>query len=222
MITAKDIRLATFVWYVLPGINLVFFLVVLPLAILDYGALSDTFSFGAVAGLTVVGMIGGFLMDSMKLYQFTPGYHRTRKRFYDCLARVVHDTEDASTESGRDVFRSLQVILSSKRSEERLYPDLEHARWVMINHTSKVFYISAFLWACLLFVGGFSDSTMLGRYALSPAANATVRAALCAVSALIAVRLDQVFRKVLRESNRTYVKLAANEKKNVLASLRPA
>jgi hypothetical protein len=204
----KDITLPAFLWYVLPGVNAIFFLLVLPTVTLDFEFLSKSMSWTSVLGYLTAALVIGFLMDSMKLYKFTWGYSRAKRAFYLQLASAargnlapVPDTT-ANERLGKSIFR---LVRFSMGKEGTIFPLWEHSRWVMANHSSKLAYASSAMWAYLLLRVQGREVLLLGRYTLSPLESRVLVVAFAVAFLMIGLRLSRESWRVLEDSNNMYV-----------------
>jgi hypothetical protein len=210
----KEISLPTFIWYVLPGINAIFFLVVLPITILDFELLANSFSWITVVGWLMGGLIIGFLMDSMKIYKFTYGYRKLKDRFFKDLAKAV-----GGNEGDRNVGRNIFVVMRLMMDEEKnLFPFWEHSRWVMINHTSKTAFLAVILWGYLLGRLWGKEIILFNRYPLSQIESQILLASLIVTFSLISYRLHRVSLGVIREANLVYMKYILKNKASIIST----
>lgn len=89
-ISVERIRLSFFVWYILPGLNFLVVDVLVPLVVLSPGTvLLLGADFGHFVLLGVSALVVGFVMDSLKLYQFTWGYAKKKAEFLDKLGSIL-------------------------------------------------------------------------------------------------------------------------------------
>lgn len=210
----KEISLPTFIWYVLPGINAVFFLIILPVAILDFELLTNSISWTTVVGWLMGGLIVGFLMDSMKIYKFTYGYRELKDRFFIDLADKVGGDE-SGREAGKKIFITMRLLMDE---EKNLFPFWEHSRWVMINHTSKAALIAVILWGYLLVRLWGKEIILFNRYPLSPTEGRMLLASLVVAFCLISYRLHRVSLGVISEANLVYMKYVLKNKASILGA----
>jgi hypothetical protein len=131
------------VWYVLPGLNLLTVCIVVPVVALNLPGAVGIFSIEDLLAAAILSVIIGFVMDSAKLYRWSPNYGAQKKKFHDRLGSALGI-------DGKDVPKIFDVV----RADVRAHKDdpgagsieLDHSRWVMINHTSKTFFLGAAVW----------------------------------------------------------------------------
>ena len=124
------------VWYVLPGLNLLTVCVVAPVLVLNLHGAAAAFSVPDPVGAAVLAVVIDFIMDAVKLSRFTPGYRAQKSAFH---ARIG----DTLAIDPGDVAKVFDIIRADVRGEDPVSRtvELDHSRWVMINHTSKTFFV---------------------------------------------------------------------------------
>jgi hypothetical protein len=172
--------------------------------------IEKSMTLGSVIGFLFIGLIVGLLMDSVKLYQLTPKYRSIKKDFYIQLSEIIIYDKKGSIENGKEVFRIAKVILSNEGKE---FPLWEHSRWVMMNHTSKAFFVSSIVWSFLLYKF-WNSQLKAGIYILSTNESRVLIFSIIILILLIGYKLHKESFKILQEANdtyKTYVKI--NKKK---------
>ncbi len=212
----KDVTIPAFLWYILPGINAICFLFVMPIFIIDSNLIKDRITVSSVLGWLLGGLIIGFLMDSMKLYKITFGYRSMKRRFMSELSRAIFEQSDASGELGQQVFRAMRLLLGK---EQNPFPSWEHSRWVMINHTSKVAYTATCFWAYTFFALWQSKVNLLGVYQFSQVGGRLLLGFLATISFFIGLRLDLESRKVAHDANKLYIQYVISRREDIASML---
>lgn len=138
----EEISLPFFVWYILPGLNFIGINIALPLLIINPTAFSEYASVGSVLGVVVAALVVGFVVDSMKIYQFTFGYKRKKEEFFKSIGEKL----EIDPPTARLIFEDIRLLAKNKDTFSDVV-ELEHARWVMINLTSKAFFLLSAEWA---------------------------------------------------------------------------
>ena len=135
------------VWYVLPGLNLLTFGIAIPAIVLNLHGAAAVFSVDDLIAAAIMALVVGFIMDSVKLYRFSPGYGLQKQEFEARLGQALEINRTAV----RNIF---EIIRSDVRAQDPSAStiELDHSRWVMINHTSKTFFLAAGVWAGILMV----------------------------------------------------------------------
>ncbi|MBF0520804.1 MAG: hypothetical protein HQK92_13920 [Nitrospirae bacterium] len=204
-----------FMWYILPGINAICLLVIFPLLILNTKYVLTNLSLVSVIGWILAGLVIGFLMDSMKLYQYTFKYSEDSNDFFYSLSFIINGEKDITIgkKRGREIFNIIGFML---RDENKTFPLFEHSRWVMVDHSSKIALISFFVW---FFIGAFSflTSELDTLYINSYMKVLYCKLFICLLSLLylfIGFRLNKVSNEIRQEANKlyeTYAKLYKEE-----------
>ncbi len=132
-----------FIRYALPGFNLLAFGVVVPILRLDPDAFRSISTAEAIL-LVSAGLVAGFLLDSLRLYNFVRGYKEISDPFFLAIAQ---EFGRKSVKDGRQIFERFWIsapekVLTRLRSSQE--------RWVMLLHSSRVFLAGAILWVVVL------------------------------------------------------------------------
>ena len=106
----QDITLPSFLWYWLPGLFFVVVSVGLPVALYNPDLLSQIDSVGGIALLSLLALVAGFTMDSIRLYSFFKGHARVKDGFFQELSLIL----ECSTDEIRDVIDILRLDASEK------------------------------------------------------------------------------------------------------------
>lgn len=201
----RKISLPFFTWFILPGINIVALNLMLPIVILHPTYLLDLKSIGAAISLLSIALAMGFTLDSLKAYQWTPGYRESTKKFFVDLATELDMTEDQA----RVVFDMLRLATSKNPTVDAVV-QTEHARWVMINHSSKSFFFLGLqvlaVASYVLFVPNSRDSVKVFGMAHYPWSMALLFV-LSVVAVTIGLRLNRVSEDHRKLSNKRYLLL---------------
>jgi hypothetical protein len=209
-IQLRGVTLAFVLWYVLPGLNFLVINILLPLALLNPDKFADYSSVGSLIVLLGAALVVGFVMDSMKLYQFTRGYGKKKAMFF----RDLGDKLSVSSDRAREIFNSIRGLASQNGSgSENL--SLEHSRWVMMNHTAKCFYLLAATWLVILIIHNISPDTAsyLGLSVYDDNAVLVIDSAIVIAVSLIGVRLSRMSSDHLALSNQGYLDFVARNSK---------
>lgn len=202
----RGVTLAFVLWYVLPGLNFLVINLVLPIAILSPDTLARYSSLANLIVLASAALVVGFVMDSLKLYQFTLGYSHKKAEFFKELGRQM----SISSQRAREVFDSIRTLAHDKGP---MYENisLQHSRWVMINHTSKCFYLLFVIWIGVLSVHQISlqTRTFLGIPVYDQNMVLIIDLALAMTYILIGVRLSRISSEHLELSNKGYLRFVA-------------
>jgi len=134
----QDITLPSFLWYWLPGLFFVVVTVGIPVALYNPALLSKIDSIGGIALLSLLALVAGFTMDSIRLYSFFKGHAREKDKFFLDLSQIF----ECSADEIRDVIDILRLDASENGVVGRSVAS-NHARWVMMMHSAVCFLILA-------------------------------------------------------------------------------
>jgi len=159
--------------------------------------------FLGIDGVVVIALLSiavGFLLDTLKLYQLTPGYTARKAKFLKAFADALNiPIEEASS------YFSLATQVSRERGITEL--ELRQSQWILADHTAKVFSISVPFWACIFIWH------VLGRASLGQIVPAIL---VLLVSAGCAVRLIQVASQEREKSDRNYIMFAKENREAII------
>jgi hypothetical protein len=143
------------VWYVLPGLNLLTVCVAIPVLVLNLHRAAAVFSVSDLVGAAVLAIVIGFIMDAVKLYRVSPGYQAQKRAFHARLGIALGVKQE-------DVAKVFDIIRADVRAQDpsSRTVELDHSRWVMINHTSKTFFLGAAVWLAIVVTHAFSSSSV--------------------------------------------------------------
>lgn len=211
-IKLNEVTLPAFLWYVLPGLNFICLVVLLPVLFVRPSWAAPIQSLGGVAAIILAALVCGFIMDSLKLYRLTPGYSRIRTQFFKEIAEALRVDQAKAV----DYFDAIRVGISKWGSLGEAVA-FDHSRWVMINLTSKCFYLLGALWL-LIGLSTYSRAAVpafhqfIGRTA--PESAFYVEIPLAGMSFLVGLRLSRIAKDHLHRSNSKYLLyLSQNEER---------
>ena len=115
----QEITLPVFVWYVMPGLNFVLTVIVLPILLIEPRSLSAFGNLGGGFLFLLLAVVLGFIMDSMKLYQLDRSYRNESPDFFRRIAEGLSTSEKAAREL-IDALRMgpMQIVFGSADYEE--------------------------------------------------------------------------------------------------------
>jgi len=140
----QEITFPPFLWYIIPGFN--FFAVdcLLPVALTDPTLLKHFASIGGIVIVFISALVVGYIMDSLKLYQLTFGYAKTRDASFDEISAALGLDRNTTL----SILDAIRFGLAERGAFGKAVA-FEHSRWVMINHTSKCFFLFTIIWFAL-------------------------------------------------------------------------
>jgi hypothetical protein len=186
----KNITLPYFLWYLIPGLNFLIIAVILPVGLIHPSLLADI---ATASGLIIVAALAvtvGFLFDSLKIYQWTFGYQARRRVTFDAVLSQLGLNRD---EAGM-AFEVIRVGLPEGGNLGRALA-LQHSRWVMINHTSKCFFLFCLIWTTVSAVSLYTGMSIYFHKVLlltRPMSGLVGDALIVALATAVAFRLGRI------------------------------
>jgi hypothetical protein len=201
MRTLENLPLSTLLRFGLAGLVSIVLYVILPLGILRPDALLTLANTGGAIALLVGAVCAGFVLDSLKIYQFSLGYQRRKVRFMQQIAEALGVEESAAP----------FLFVKAAELERKFglgYVDFMHSRYVMIDAFSKLFLVAAFLW------GGVA----LIESSLGYPGAAIAFAISAGVCLLFGLRLVMTSRQEQRRAEHLYVDFCRRHCDDILGS----
>lgn len=193
-------------WYLLPGLTSIVVNLILPWALVSPSSLLGALSLEFFVVLLAGGLVAGFVMDSLKLYQFTPHYKSSRQAFLQDVATTLDVDENEA------LFLFEEVRLFAKLDSSPINNlEFEHSRWVMMNHTSKAFLVFALTWLALTL---WWFQQMIGNGDSSPLSLGW-RVGVALIALGFWLRLATNAHKQQVRSNETYLRFMSRNKTRV-------
>ena len=216
-IKLTDLTVPTFLWYILPGVNVIAVDVLFPMLLLEPQQLTKLESLGGVVLLGVAALAIGFIMDSFKLYQLSWQYKSIHDSFFVDLGNKL----DVSTERAHIAFGAFRILIQEKGplGESVVF---DHARWVMINLTSKCFYVLAVIWAFVTY-GILAQSFQpffMKHLGLTQSGAAIISSSVIVGAMLAALRLARVSRYHRAITRERYLHCAESYQAELLEELK--
>lgn len=110
-----------------------------PIMIVYFKVLIETISIGNFLGIIAISMVLGYLLDNLKLYQFTPGYSKRKNTFNEALAsRLGIDKERVTP------YFALLIHLTS--NDRGINLERKQAEWHLLENSSKIFFLFTIEW----------------------------------------------------------------------------
>ena len=183
-----SLPLPTLVRYGLTGMVAVILFIVLPYVFLEPDIAIKFATPGGISVLVVGGIIVGFLLDALKVYQLSPGYKKTKQQFFNDIASVVNVQSDEAM-----AFSSRAVQLEKQNEGGNIF--FQHSRWVMITTSGTLFSVGG-ICGCLSVYNFLSSKLIRNCFAVSVAGF---------ISLVIGARLFQTAKQVRKMVNQDYL-----------------
>jgi hypothetical protein len=134
----NKITVAHFIWYLVPGLALVFH-VLFPFAILDPHLTSQIMKNLGSVGLILFGIFLGFVLDGLRLYRFRPGYNTIKSNFFYELHNII----GTGNLHSYFILSRISDVIKEKKSNAI---SVHHAIWIMHGHLAMLSFMQGILW----------------------------------------------------------------------------
>ena len=133
----NKITISQLIWYLVPGLGLIFFFL-FPLLVFKPHVAKLFFETIGPFGIIILGIILGFSLDGLRLYRFRPNYSKIKNRFFQQLqATIDPDLDPYFIQSHiNDVARIKNVPELS----------LHHAIWIMLGQFTILGFLETLFW----------------------------------------------------------------------------
>jgi hypothetical protein len=138
----NKLTISHFIWYLVPGLALVFFLLfpffVLnpPLAKLIYANLTPV-------GIVMLAIFLGFVLDGLRLYRMRPKYKQTKIVFFTQLKNTLGA-------NNLDPYFVQSHVADVARQKDVSGIGIHHAIWIMHGHLSILAFLECLFWVSVL------------------------------------------------------------------------
>jgi putative hydrolase of HD superfamily len=157
----QEITLPAFLWYILPGLNFVLAVIVIPLLLLNPNLLLAASSVGGLVLALLLALVAGFVMDSLKLYALGNQHEDKKDDFFNRLAQGLGTTRDQAAV----LIDALRMGLPEHGALGRAVA-FNHSRWVMMSHSAKCFILLAILWCVIAIALQYQETNAWYQQAL--------------------------------------------------------
>jgi len=139
MKSVENLPLSLFVRFCLTGLVAMATIGLPGLLVLTPDKIMQFSKMGNILGIVFLGLVVGFMIDGLKIYQWDPGYKRRKMAFMCNIALAL----EVPTEEAPSFFvRAAQIERKLGLGEI----DFIHSRWVMIDASGKLCLLAAILW----------------------------------------------------------------------------
>lgn len=196
------LSLSEFVRYILTGFNFLLFVIALPFLYLQPSMMKDLLSETSLLTVSLLSVSIGYLMDILKVYQFTPKFNAKKTQFRKEIAEIL----DIPQEQVSSYF-SLVSKLWGKYSPYSL--ERRRSEWVLTLHTAVTLIVSIAVW-CIVMVYEYLRAGITLR--LSIPILAVIFSILCLA------RLFKIANREREKSNQDFVIIIKRNKAKILES----
>lgn len=198
----ESLPLPSLIRYGLTGMVAALLVFVSPYVLIEPSNMTKIASAEGVASLIFGGIVTGFILDAIKVYQFSPNYEDTKQKFFSNVAKIF----DVPIDKARRLSSRAVYLEQSNNGGHILF---QHSRWVMITTSSAIFIFSATIYTFFAIMFYFQDK-----------ADTPARLAIAAlVSFVIGLRLMRTAREVRENVNNDYLFFIESNKEELLSDL---
>ena len=148
----KKINVSHVIWYLLPGLGLILF-ILFPLMVFNPHVAASFLKVVGVFGIIVLGIILGFFLDGLRLYRLLRLHHsKFRNAFFEQLQETISDNLDPYF-----ILSCINDIANNKKFNGI---SLHHAILIMLGHFTVLAFIEAIFWALACFYLYYSSNSV--------------------------------------------------------------
>ncbi|MFZ5452459.1 MAG: hypothetical protein ACOZF2_11415 [Thermodesulfobacteriota bacterium] len=137
MNATNKLTLSQVVWYFLPGMYAEM-VILIPVAVIFPSKASEIMKVLGAVGFALVGLVIGFFIDGLRLYQLRPGYDEIRANFYSDLQRVLG--------SEKNVYFLLDQVVEYAEKEKNHSVRFGHSIWIMLGQMTALTWLNVSIW----------------------------------------------------------------------------
>lgn len=139
----KKISVSHVIWYLLPGLALILF-ILFPFLVFNPRVAASFLRVIGILGIIVLGIILGFFLDGLRLYRLLRLHHSMfRNAFFKQLQDTIADNLDP--------YFILSCINDIANNKNISGISLHHAIWIMLGHFTVLAFLEAIFWALACF-----------------------------------------------------------------------
>jgi len=137
MDTFNKITISNFIWYLVPGLGFIFY-ILFPIIVFKPLAVEAFIKSAGPIVIIILGCILGLFLDGLRLYRFRPGYSRIKKDFFEKLLNTI--------EGINDPYIIQYLIYDIARKKEVTELGMHHAIWIMLGHFTVLAFFESIYW----------------------------------------------------------------------------
>lgn len=188
--------------YGLTGLVAEILFLIVPLGILRPEYLTEMTKLAGLSGFLIFGIVLGFILDALKMYQFFPGYKRDRSLLLKEISKALDVAEE-------DAVTYVSKVMQIDREKAGGSIFFAHARWVMMNISCVLLILAAAIWGLI--------AILLLIFESNPSGTALIIAAI--IMAVIAWRLFYTAKQEQEKTDKAYVMFCRENKTMILAAI---
>ena len=208
MNTLDKVNISQFIWYLVPGLALTLF-VLLPVLFLLPELLKLYFTQLGTIGLLLISVIGGFIVDGLRLYRFRPFYNKTKTSFFKKLQSEIGSDLNPYT-----ILSAIQDVATESKFSGF---NLRHAIWIMLGHLTVLSVIEGLFWVGYVVWILCHEEKCIKVINLTMSYNKALVLYICMAVVFLAIglRFGYVCMKDQETSNEMYLNFAIKQKNRI-------
>jgi len=197
----EKISISNFIWYLVPGLGLIFFLL-FPILVFHPEVTKLFFDTVGPFGIIILGIILGFFLDGLRLYRFRPRYSAIRDAFFQELKATIAPNLDPY------FIQSHINDLANNKKVTGL--SLHHAIWIMLGDFTILAFFEAIFWVLYSLYLYFFPPCAYSLFDknVSRCAAIGICAAFSVLFFVIALRFLQISRQDQNNTNKMFTNFA--------------
>jgi hypothetical protein len=145
----NKITISNIIWYLVPGLGLIFF-VIFPITAFNPNVVGIFFMTLGPFGIVILAIILGFTIEGLRLYRFRPNYSKIKTEFFSSLKEIIS--------SELDPYFIQMHIGDIAKSKNITGLSLHHAIWIMLGQFTILSFSEGLFWFIATFYYIFCDS----------------------------------------------------------------
>jgi hypothetical protein len=208
----EKINITHFIWYLLPGIALIFF-IIFPVAFINLDAAVKFFAVIGITGVITFGAVLGFILEGLRLYRYRKDYEAVRKEFFDALKSTLKLDMDV------DSYYILSRIKDYAKIKTIYVFELRHALWIMLGQITILAFIEFIFWIVyLIFMLFFSNLDTFNIFNIS--VKKPIAVAVVVLMLFLFCFIWKRLSAVSTEDQKTYNRMVLDFTKNNASSIK--
>jgi uncharacterized integral membrane protein len=204
----SKVTISNFIWYLVPGLELIFFLL---FPILVYKPQSAMQFFNAVGpfGLIIIGIVFGFFLDGLRLYRLRWDYKKIKDDFFNELKKIIEGVENPY------IIQSAISDLARNKNISGL--SLHHAIWIMLGHFTILSFLEAFYWMYIFLYFYYVEKSTYSLFGIDVSYNTFMYASFgfFLLFLIVGIRLLYISTEDQKNTNNMFLGFAKNHSSEI-------
>lgn len=204
----NKITMSHFIWYLVPGLGLIFFLL-FPLLVFQPHVAKLIFETVGPFGIIILGIILGFFLDGLRLYRWRPKYSEIKDTFF----RELQNTIDIDL----NPYFIQSHISDVARSKNITGLSLHHAIWIMHGHCAILGLVEALFWQLATLYFYFSEIPAYSLFGMDVSRGVAIMSCigLWGLFFFIGFRFQQISIEDQKTTNKMFLNFAAQHSNEI-------